>query len=89
MKKVIYFAPICEWNDYVSFNSFLHKEKYKYKEVCVVVPPKAKHIITEADSYITISQDYFDNIKSANSLEIQGSTNRVILYKGQYIPIHS
>lgn len=59
MSKVIYFTPVCEWNDYVGFNGFLFdlKQKYSFKEIVVVVPNKALSIITEADKFITISDD--------------------------------
>lgn len=65
-KRIIYFAPVCEWNDYVGFNAFLHnlRKEQEIEDLVVVVPNKAKSIITEADSYITLSDKEADESDS-------------------------
>lgn len=54
--KVVYFAPVCEWNDFVGFNGFLHSNKSRYEDLIVVAPRKALPIITAADSFITLDE---------------------------------
>lgn len=54
--KVVYFAPVCEWNDFVGFNSFLHANRSQYEDLVVVAPRKALPIITAADSFITLDE---------------------------------
>lgn len=72
MKKVIYFSPMCEWNDFVGFNGYLKTIKNQYDEICVVVPKKAKILITEADSFITIDDEFFGENNYPKNLEIVG-----------------
>jgi hypothetical protein len=72
-QKLICFSPICEWNDFVTFNCYLNEIKSNFDDLIVVVSEKALSIITAADSYITIESNKLDrNSNYPNNLEIKG-----------------
>lgn len=42
-KKIVYFAPICEWNDFVGFNCHLLQLKKKtYQKLLSLFPIKQR-----------------------------------------------
>jgi len=75
MKKVIYFAPICEWNDFVTFNMYLSKIRKDYEIIGVVIPRKAIFIITEADFFITLEDKYMVGSDYPETLERIGDVH--------------
>lgn len=92
--KIVMFAPVCEWNDFVGFNGALHQLRKSpganeaLEDLVVVAPRKAFPIITEADSFITLHPDADNPNETYPAVLEEQSSSRLMKFGNQQVVTH-
>lgn len=86
-KKLLMVGPWCEMNDFANFNGYLHTIRNQYDEIIAAVPEKAIGAISEADKFLSISNEYLDKIGAnyPQVLENQGTKAPIMTPNGPLI----
>jgi hypothetical protein len=60
---IIFPQKKCEYNTWSRLNSFISEIRSIYERITVVLPTKVSTIISEADDFISCSDEYLDSIR--------------------------